>query len=151
MGLERSNNFIEYFTNGLSGDNWLQRPAGICNPAIWTLGHLAHSRAGFLEMLTGQQTYEEGWDALFVMGVEPQDPSTYPDVETCRAALDARLADLKNYLETVSEADLESPPCTSSSYFKTKGSVLVHLSHHEAHHTGALSMLRRLLGKERLI
>lgn len=121
------------------------------NTAIWILGHLAHSRAGFLEMLTGQQSYEAGWEELFGMGVDPQDPSLYPDVATCRAVLDARLLDLKTYLETASEADLDSPPWSSSKFFETKGSVLAHLTHHEAHHTGALSILRRMLGKERLI
>ena len=115
------------------------------------LGYLAHSRAGFLEMLTGQQSYEAGWDELFGMGIDPQDPSLYPDVATCRAVLDARLLDLKTYLETASEADLDAPPNMSSRHFKTKAEVLVHMTHHEAHHTGALSILRRMLGKERLI
>ena len=151
IGLKRSNSFIEFFTTGMEGDDWLQQPAGIPNPAIWILGHLAHSRAGFLEMLTGRQVYEEGWDALYGMGVDPQDASVYPDVDTCQAVLDARLQDLQNYLETASEEDLESPPCTPSKFFKTKASVLVHLSHHEAHHTGALSMIRRMLGKESVI
>ncbi|MBE0636527.1 DinB family protein [Candidatus Bipolaricaulota bacterium] len=151
MGLKRSNGFIETFTAGMEGDDWLQRPAGIPNPAIWTLGHLAQSRAEFLEMLTGRQVYEAGWAELFGMGADPQDASVYPNVETCRAVLDARMRNLKEYLETASEEDLEGPPCTLSNYFKTKASVLVHLSHHEAHHTGALSMIRRALGKDRMI
>ena len=151
MSLERSNGFIEYFTTGMAGDDWMQRPPGVPNPAIWTLGHLAHSRAAFFEMLTGQQTYEEGWEELFGMGVDPQDPTVYPDVATCRAVLNARLLDLKSYLETATEADLDGPPCVSSKFFETKGAVLVHLTHHEAHHTGALSLLRRLLGKERVV
>lgn len=151
IGLKRSNSFIDFFTTGMEGDDWLQQPERIPNPAIWILGHLAQSRAGFLEMLTGKQTCEEGWAELFGLGVDPQDPSVYPDVETCRAVLDARLLDLQNYLETASEEDLESPPCTPSKFFRTKASVCVHLSHHEAHHTGALSMIRRMLGKDRII
>lgn len=151
IGLKRSNSFIDFFTTGMEGDDWLQRPAGIPNPAIWILAHLAQTRAGFLEMLTGRQVYEEGWAELFGMGVDPQDASAYPDLDTCRAVLDARLLDLQNFLETASEEDLDSLPCTPSKFFKTKASVLVHLSHHEAHHTGALSMIRRMLGKERVI
>jgi uncharacterized damage-inducible protein DinB len=151
IGLKRSNGFIDYFTEGMEGDDWLRRPEGIPNPAIWVIGHLAQTRAGLLQMLTGLEKYEEGWDKLYGMGVEPQDASVYPDVETCRAVLDARMNDLKNYLETAREEDLESPPCTPSNFFKTKASVLAHLSHHEAHHTGALSMIRRLLGKDRLL
>ena len=151
LGLERSNGFIDYFTTGMEGDDWLQRPRGVPNSAIWILGHLAHSRAGFLEMLTGQQSYETGWEELFDIGVDPQDPSLYPDIAACRAVLDARLLDLKTYLETASEAGLDSPPWSSSKFFKTKAEVIVHMTHHEAHHTGALSILRRMLEKERLI
>lgn len=151
MGLERSDLFIRYFTTGMEGDDWLQQPAGVPNPAIWILGHLAHSRAGLLEMLTGKRIYEEGWDGLFDMGAEPREPSEYPGVDACRAVLDARLADLKAYLDTATEEDLEGSPCTDSEYFKTKAAVFAHLTHHEAHHTGALSMIRRLLGKGRLI
>ncbi len=151
MGLERSDMFIAYFTTGMEGDEWRKQPAGIPNSAMWILGHLAHSRAGFLEMLTGKKTYEQGWDDLFDMGAEPRDSSVYPDVGACRAILDARLADLKSYLEAATQEDLEGPPYTSSEYFVSKAAVLTHLTHHEAHHTGVLSMIRRLLGKERLI
>jgi len=151
MGMKQSNAFIDYFTTGMEGEDWLQKPAGVPNAAIWILGHLAHSRARFLALLTGQMHLEEGWEAFFGMGVEPQDPSSYPNVETCRAVLDARLQDLKEYLETATEEDLEGPVCMPSEYFKTKSAVLVLLTHHEAHHTGALSMIRRALGKDRVI
>jgi uncharacterized damage-inducible protein DinB len=150
LGLERSNAFIDTFSEGLTGDDWFQKPAGLPNPAIWILGHLAHTRARFLEMLTGDKPVEEGWDALFDMGAEPRDPREYPSVEACRTALDARLADLKAYLETATVDDLQGPPSVPSEYFGSKASVLTLLSHHEAHHTGALSMIRRLVGKDRL-
>ncbi len=150
MGLERSNGFIQTFSTGLDGADWLQQPAGLPNPAIWVLGHLAHTRAKFLEMLIGRKLCEDGWDDLFNMGAEPRDPSEYPRVEACRAALGARLADLKAYLETATEEDLLGPPSIPSEHFGSKASVLAFLTHHEAHHTGALSMIRRLLGKERL-
>ena len=150
LGLERSNALIDTFSTGLEGDDWFQRPPGLPNPAIWILGHLAHTRARFLELLTGEEVQEAGWDDLFNMGTEPRDPGDYPSVEACRAALGARLADLKAYLETATVEDLQGPPNGLSEYFDTKGSVFAFLTHHEAHHTGGLSMTRRLLGKERL-
>jgi uncharacterized damage-inducible protein DinB len=151
MGLERSNDFIGYFTTGMEGSDWLEQTPGIPNPAIWILGHLAQSRARFLEMLTGETKHEAGWDELFGMGVELRDPSAYPSADACREVLEARLADLKSYLETATEEDLEGPPCVPSEYFKSKASVLSLLTHHEAHHSGVLSMIRRSLGNERLI
>ncbi len=151
LGLERSNMFIGLFTKEMVGEDWLQQPPGIPNPAIWTIGHLAYQRAGVLEILTGRRTYDEAWGALFELGCESRDASLYPDVDTCRAFLDARLQDLKAYLDSATKEDLEEPPCVPSRFFQTKAAALVHLTHHEAHHTGCLSLLRRLLGKEKVI
>jgi len=151
LGLKRSDGFVRFFTSGLEGDDWHQQPAGAPNPPIWILGHLAHSRAQLLELLSGEKAYEEGWHGLFAMGVEPRSARSYPSVEKIHSVLAARKKDLKGYLETASEEDLESAPATSSGSLQTKGEALAHLSHHEAHHTGELPLLRRQLGKDRLI
>ena len=152
LGLQRSNGFIEYFTSGLEGEDWMTIPQGVPNPPIWTLGHLAHSRASFLELLTGEQRYEDGWAEILALGAIPKnDPHAYPSVEECKSVLAARMEDLRDYLEDADENDLAAPPAIASDFFKTKASVLVHLTHHEAHHTGVLSLTRRLLGKEKLL
>ena len=151
QGLQRSNGFIDYFTTGMEGEDWYMVPEGVPNPAIWTLGHLAHSRAQFLELLTGEDRYEDGWAEILAIGTEPQDPRTYPSLEVIKRVLAERMEDLRQYLEGAAEADFSAPPAKESRFFKTKASVLVHLTHHEAHHTGVLSLTRRLLGKEKLL
>lgn len=150
LGLDRTNAFIDMFSTGLDGDDWYQKPDGLPNPPIWILGHLAHSRAKFLKMLIGKQMHDKTWDDLFDMGTEPRDPREYPGVDVCRAALDEQLTALKTYLESATDGDLQGPPAVPSEYFATKTAVIVFLTVHEAHHTGTLSMTRRLLGKDRL-
>ena len=85
------------------------------------------------------------------MGTDPRDPSEYPTVEEIRAVLDASLTDLKSYLETASLEDIEDPPAIPEPDFETKAHVLAMAIAHEAHHTGTLSMIRRLLGKGKLV
>ena len=150
-GLQRSNTFIRWFTNGMEGDDWFQRPGGIPSSAIWILGHLANSRSYFYLCLTGKETFEPGWDKLFGMGTEQQDSSAYPTVEEIRGVLDARLADFESYLDTASLEDIEGATAIEQPDHATKADVLAMAIAHEAHHTGALSMIRRLLGKERLV
>lgn len=150
MGLERSNLFIGFFTRDLTGEEWLQRPAGVPNCALWTMGHLAHQRGRFLEMLTGRPCCEEGWGALFDLGSPASEADACPDLDSCRRVLDARLQDLRTWLEAATRKDLESPCAAPSDFFPSKASALTHLTHHEAHHTGCLSMVRRLLGKEKV-
>ncbi len=148
LGLERSNAFIDTFSAGLEGDDWYEKPEGLPNPAIWILGHLAHSRAKFLQLVLGTQLHHESWDELFDMGTAPRNPREYPGVEVSREQLNAQFAQLKAYLETATESDLQAPPAVASEYFETQASVIAFLTVHEAHHTGALSMIRRLLGKD---
>jgi uncharacterized damage-inducible protein DinB len=149
---ERSSKFVSYFTAGLEGEDWYARPAGTPNPAIWTLGHLAFHRGLFLELLSGERTYPESWRALFGMGCQPlADPHGYPDVATCLRYLKETHDALNAYLETASEAELETPPLQPSRFLALKADVLAHLVVHEAHHTGNVAVLRRLLGKEKVI
>jgi len=150
-GLERSNSFIKWFTQGMEGDDWFQRPGGIPSAAIWILGHLANSRSYFYLLLTGKETFEPGWPELFGMGTEQQVPSSCSPVEEIRAVLDARLADLKAFLETASVEEIEGATTVNEPPFETRGDVLAMAIAHEAHHTGALSMIRRLLGKDRVV
>jgi uncharacterized damage-inducible protein DinB len=151
MGLERSDMFVTFFSTGITKEEWLQKPAGMPNPPIWTLGHLAFHRARFLELLTGQKTYDESWIKLFERGCEPRDAKEYPDPESCYILMKKCMIDIKEYLERSSVEDLESPPTKVSKFFMSKAAVLIHLTHHEAHHTGSLSLARRILGKEKLI
>ena len=79
-GLERGNRFIDWFTKGMEGDDWFQRPSGIPSSAVWILGHLANSRSFFYLGLTGEETFEAGWGELFGVGTEQRDPADYPSV-----------------------------------------------------------------------
>jgi len=151
LGLERSHLFVDLFTQGLEGDDWHRRPPGFPNSALWTLGHLAHTRGGFLVLLTGRETRDPAWKPLFDLGCEPRDAAAYPDVDVCRAFLDERLADLQAYLATATHRELEAPLDPPNRFFATGAGALAHLTHHEAHHTGCLSMLRRALGKDKVI
>jgi uncharacterized damage-inducible protein DinB len=151
LGLEKSDMFVNFFATGITGDDWLKKPVGMPNPPIWILGHMAYHRAVFLELVSGKKTYDESWINLFSLGCEPRAAKEYPDADLCFEILKNRLADLKSYLESVSVEDLESPPTKISKFFQTKADVIVHLTHHEAHHTGSLAMARRLLGKDKLI
>jgi len=151
LGLERSDMFIRVFTRDLEGPEWRRRPPGAPNCALWHLGHVAHQRGRFLELLTGRDHCEPGWGALFDLGAAPCPVDELPDVEDCHRVLSARLADLKAWLEGAGMEDLEAPPAVLSDFFPTRAAALTHLSHHEAHHTGCMSMLRRQVGRDKVV
>ncbi len=152
MGLERSGKFVGFFSAGLEGEDWYARPAGVPNPAIWTLGHIAYHRALFLELLTGERTYADDWKTRYDMGSLPlDDPHDYPGVAECHELFERATEKLQAYLESVSDEELATPPLRTSRFLATRGDVLAHAIAHEAHHTGNMALLRRLLGKEKVI
>ncbi len=151
LSYERSDLFIEFFSKGMSGEDFLACPEGTANPAIWIYGHLAYHRGYLLELLTGKKMNDEEATAQFGMGCEPVDYSAYPSVEASRTLMFDRLQVIRSYLEIATQADLELAPCAEQEYFETKLAALVHLTLHEAHHTGCLSALRQRLGKDRLV
>ena len=148
----RSDMFVGFFTRGLEGEDWYARPAGVPNTAIWTLGHLAYHRSLFLELLTGEKTCPETWREWFDMGCTPlPDPHGYPDVDTCREHLKRLFEKIEAYLEGATEQGLAEPLHRASRFLANKSDVLAHMVAHEAHHTGNLALLRRLLGKEKVV
>jgi len=159
-GMERSQSFIEIFTHGLDGDDWTARMEGIPNTALWILGHLALTRGYFLGLLSESFSADEAWGPAFKMdewgpmlgmGVEPKDSDALPDPETCFDILQKGMDSIHAYLETATLEDLDAPPChPTDPYLKSKAQIVVHMAHHESHHTGALSMIRRRLGKDRM-
>ncbi|HPS78689.1 MAG TPA: DinB family protein [Thermoanaerobaculaceae bacterium] len=152
MGIERSARFVEVFTRGLEGEDWYARPAGVPNPAIWTLGHIAYHRGLFYEMVTGERTYPEPWKALFDMGCTALgDPHGYPGVEECLAYMERTLGLWRTYLESASDEELAASTPSCVPRLPTRAAVLSHCAVHESHHTGSLAIARRLLGKDRVV
>jgi uncharacterized damage-inducible protein DinB len=148
LGLQRSDRFITVFTSRLEEEDWRRTPPGFSNCALWTLGHLAYYRARFLELLTDQRRYDESWSQRFSKGCAPSSPEELPDLATCRTFLEACLEDWHSYLEQADDAELRGPLPEPSTFFASRAELLAHLTHHEAHHTGCLSMLSRALGKD---
>jgi hypothetical protein len=152
MGIERNAKLVEVFTRGMEGEDWFVQPPGVPNPAIWTLGHIAYHRGLFYEMVTGECTYPETWRGVFGMGCKPlADAHAYPPVEVCHAYMEKALGLLGGYLESVTARGLALKPTIESRFLPTKADVLSHLICHEAHHTGNLALVRRLLGKDKVI
>lgn len=152
MSVERSARFVEVFTRGLEWEDWYELPPGVPNPAIWTLGHIAYHRGLFYEMVTGQRTYPDDWKALFDMGCTPlPDPHGYPAVGECLAYMERLLGLWRAYLDSATDEELAAagPHCVPR--LPTRADVVCHHATHEAHHTGNLALVRRLLGKGRVV
>lgn len=151
LGLQRSDRFIQVFSSKLEGGDWLSTPPGFPNCALWIVGHMAYYRGAFLSLATGRPGPDEDWARRFGKGCPPALPQDLPDLGRCQAELEKGLRNWQDTLGKATEDWLRAPLPQPSPFFETRAELLAHLTHHEAHHTGCLSMLSRSLGKERVI
>lgn len=149
---ERAQVGITRYTNDITGDEWYARPADVPSPMIWTVGHLAVYRDISLAALTGEFHAPESWRKLFATSSEPSgNPVDYPKPEELLAFLEATQGRLKAWFETCTEEDLAGPVGFDHPFLKTKLQAATMMPMHEAHHTGSLCLVRRLLGKKRVL
>jgi uncharacterized damage-inducible protein DinB len=150
--LEKSDDFIRMYTKDFEGEDWYAQFGGVTNSPVWIICHLAYVRAKFVDMLTREDSYPEGWAALFHWGSMPlADPHGYPAPEEARRLLAEAKIKLLAWLETVPPEEFDTPPKDATPFFATKAKVLTQMTHHEAHHTGNFGLIRRMLGKDKIV
>jgi uncharacterized protein YndB with AHSA1/START domain len=131
--------------DGLSDDELWRRPTPLTNPMLWIFGHIVQTRAMMLRLLG--DSFETGWNDLFVRGAALGDRSAYPT----RAGMDqvhrSVIDRLKVKLAAITETDLAAqargrqlPGAT------TLGEQLAFLAFHESYHIGQLAYVRKALG-----
>jgi len=124
--------------------------------AYWLLGHIVVSEAFLLDMyLKGESHRYEAWLPLFGLGTQPADQiDDGPTYAQLLEALDSVRAATLEYLETISEDDLDNPchevdgPGPS---FDSIGQCLVAIGQHMTLHAGQVACVRKAAGRKPLL
>ena len=116
----------------------------------WILSHLAWSEAGTVnKFILRQSNPVKSLGKSCGMGsTVVDDAAAYPSKAEALATLaDVRSETLK-FLDTLAEADLDTPVEQGPPEFKTWGSIFALIPSHEAHHGGQISVIWRRLGHQ---
>ena len=130
-------------------------PAG-GNHAHWILGHLVQSEGQFRAMMRGVPNPVDHLQPIFGGGTFP-DPAgaDYPAYGELLAALVDMRATTMQWLESISESDLDQPskfvPPGFEPFFGTWRQCLLMQAMHWMNHRGQLADCRRAAGRERLM
>ncbi|MGC1461864.1 MAG: DinB family protein [Terracidiphilus sp.] len=136
--------------DGLSGEQWTQRPQETSNSALWILGHIVWARSMALKFLG--VSWSAPWLTHFERGSKPEDASQYPSSDEVLAAWKELSASMPPALEAVpAEAMAAATSSQSPSLDGTVGGMVSFLAMHETYHVGQVVYLRRLLGHERIV
>ena len=114
----------------------------------WILSHLAWSEAGTLnKFIRGQSNPMRHLGKACGMGsTVVDDAAAYPSKDEALATLARVRAETLKFLDTLTEADLDTPVEQGPPEFKTWGSIFALIPSHEAHHGGQISVIWRRLG-----
>ncbi len=138
----------------ISHEESLVPPQGGGNCANWILGHLVKARNDALALLGKTPVYPAGKFDRYKNGRPPlTDPAEALPLDELRdnfmalqEPLTAALqeADEETFARPVPDNPLNNPD-------ETVGSMLTAIAFHEAYHLGQIGLLRRTLGKERMM
>ena len=116
----------------------------------WILSHLAWSEAGVLNKFIREQSnpLRRLGKSCGMGSTVVDDLSAYPSKTEALATLQTVRSETLKFLDTLSEADLDTPIKQGPPEFKTWGSIFALIPSHEAHHGGQISVIWRRLGHQ---
>jgi uncharacterized damage-inducible protein DinB len=136
--------------DGLSAEQWNERPMELSNCALWILGHIVWARSRALKLLGVNWTAP--WLAHFERGSKPEDAANYPPFSEVVDAWKTLTEKMPAALEDASPEAMAAPAAQPSPSFDgTIGGMVSFLAMHETYHVGQAVYVRRLLGHERAI
>jgi hypothetical protein len=127
------------------------------NHPMYIAGHLCYAEGQIVsKRCRGIENPFESWKGIFGGGVEPSnDPSVYPDYETVVAKFKEIRQDTINWLDTVSEEELDKPnpecPPQYAALFGTVRNCLLTTAMHTMTHFGQVTDARRADGRKPLM
>ena len=124
------------------------------NHPLWVIGHMAFVEGQIQGMLIGRPNPLAHWAGIFGGGTEPTaNPADYPAFEEARSAFMARRADTLQYLETLTDADLDravAVPPELQKHIGTVAKLLFVITANTLTHRGQVADSRRAAGRPKL-
>lgn len=149
-GLEHSRGFTaKVFAEIGDDENWVRRPTGGANHALWIAGHLGVATNYFIGLIdpTKAQNRKE-YGLLFGKGSQPKDSlSEYPSPEEIKGFWSERATAFIDLLDACTDDDLEREIPKGPGFMPDVASVFQMAVWHEALHSGQLSVIHRLVGQ----
>jgi uncharacterized damage-inducible protein DinB len=143
--------FLPKSFEGMTGEEWNQRPNQTTNCMLWLVGHVAWARGRTLHFLGVE--WSTPWLNEFARGRACADGSQSPSPEDLVAGWTEVSAVLTAALESAIAETLSAPPPEKAppSTDGTLGGVISFLAYHETYHVGQAAYLSRWLGHAQIM
>lgn len=144
--------FLQQALKDISHEESL-KPTATGKTINWLVGHLADARNGSLALLGGERAWPDAELAVYKRGSESLQPDqALPLEELARRFFKVQEALLRRVAAiTPEQAAQKAAFSPTGNPDETVGSLLATLAFHEVYHLGQVGMMRRLVGKPRVI
>jgi hypothetical protein len=149
-GLKVSHNLTMELIDDMAESPMQQPTSNGGNHPLWVLGHLAYSESNIVEhIIRGNENPLIDWKPIFGAGSNPTaNAEDYPAWTDVRAKADEVRANTLAFLDSLTEADLESatknPPPGREDFFGTIAACLLVATLHPTMHRGQVADSRRM-------
>ena len=150
MSLQASRDWLIPMVEDMKDAPLTQPTSSGGNHPLWVLGHVTCAEAGMFDgFILGKRSRFADMNEAFGVGSQPTtNADDYPSVDELLAKFEEIRAVLMEYLDTISEADLEKPSNAPEKFgpkFATIGKCLVAITLHPVFHAGQVADARRVL------
>ena len=152
LSLENSRGWTMGLFMDIKDQPMVQATSSGGNHPMWLLGHIVHSESNLLDgFIQGKPNRFPELESNFAMGTSPStDASEYPSMDELFAIWDEVRAATIEYLNSLSDADLDKPshaPEAFSPGFATVGGCFTGICIHASFHAGQVADCRRAAGR----
>jgi uncharacterized damage-inducible protein DinB len=149
--LERSRSATKALLNDINEEESLYRIDGYPNHIRWEAGHMARGLSQILNCLTDEPDFPGRWTELFARGsVVSDDASVYPSLEEIKDKISYLYDKIFNVLSGMDDETLGEEIQIFTEWKNTRLHGVLFLCMHDFHHGGQITILRRVMGKERV-
>ena len=156
MSLEMSNAWIMGIAADMADAPLVRPTPNGGNHPLWCVAHMTYAEGNLVDVLCqGKPNPVADWESRFDMGTTPSDDaSIYPSYEEVLAkAAEVRAATME-YVETLTDEDLDKPSTAEgdmAQWFGTIGQCLAGIPVHVGYHGGQIADCRRADGRPPLM
>lgn len=150
--LTNNRQFAELMFDDITEEERFESAGGAVNHILWLAGHLAFSDSLVLAQLKSPVDFDEEWRRLFSGGHELiENRDEYPSMAEVRSVLYDYYAKIQDALDKLSDDELAEEIITHSGTKIARYKFVLGLCAHESYHLGQAAIIRRGLGRKRLI
>jgi hypothetical protein len=149
--LEMNRGIIQKLTGDITEQESIDQAGTVINHIKWQIAHLAFYVDWLIEKFGGEKTLTDEWAEICKGGADVPDNSMFPSFEELRSLFFKLYDRLTALIEKADDAYLDEVLELSPNFKSSRMNAAIYIGTHEQYHSGQIVVIRKALGRERVL